>query len=189
MNESQEIALVRHPEVAAAEGYCLGQSDVPLSEHGKESLPDLVEKCRLWRPELILASDRECCVPVAKQTARRLQLEAVEAPVWREQGFGQWEGLAWSEIRERFPEAYEAWAAGGSGGCPPGGESLEDMRRRVADALRGLVALPPQRILVVTHLGVIRTALCASQGRPLQEAYEIDIPYGSLTSIDAEFLW
>jgi len=189
MDAPQEIALVRHPEVAAADGYCLGQSDLPLSEYGEGSVSEMVEKCRLWRPELILASDRECCTRVAKPTARRLQLEMVEDAVWREQYFGLWEGLAWAEIRGRFPEAYETWIAGGSAGCPPDGESLEDMQRRVVDALRALVAVPQQRILVVTHLGVIRAALCASQGRSLREAYEMEFPFGSLTAIDAEFLW
>jgi broad specificity phosphatase PhoE len=74
-------------------------------------------------------------------------------------------------------EDYRAWKRQHRRDEPfPGGESLDDVARRYAEAFRRLAARPEQALLVVCHEIPIRYALNAAQGSDDLDAPEHKIP-------------
>ena len=69
------------------------------------------------------------------------------------------------ELEGETLEAYRAWKHSHAREIPfPGGESLDDAALRYARAFRGLLALPDDTVLVVTHEIPIRYALNGASG-------------------------
>jgi len=105
-----------------------------------------------------------------KQTAQPLSqalgLEAIEAPAWIEEDFGQWDSLTKAQVSERWPGVVEQWFSD-SDFQPPGGESRAAVGRRMWSALNQLVAAHPgECVVVVSHTLAIRAALGAALGAP-----------------------
>ena len=74
--------------------------------------------------------------------------------------FGEWEGLTFAEVRERWPEQLDAWLASPAV-APPGGESFDAVLARVRsvpDPAAGR-ATPPQTVVVVSHVTPIKLIL------------------------------
>jgi broad specificity phosphatase PhoE len=67
--------------------------------------------------------------------------------------------------------------------APPGGESFHQLQSRVVSALQKIDTQPSDNLLVVTHGGVIRSAVCAFSDLPLRRAFELEVPYGSTTCL------
>jgi ribonuclease H / adenosylcobalamin/alpha-ribazole phosphatase len=73
--------------------------------------------------------------------------------------FGKWEGLTFTEVRERWPDEMRAWLAAPSV-APPGGESFDEVARRVGAALtRILSSYAGERVVVVSHVSPIKLIL------------------------------
>ena len=56
-------------------------------------------------------------------------------PGLREQFVGEMEGLSWDEMERRYPGVREAYISDWFHTTPPGGESPEEMARRVGDCV------------------------------------------------------
>jgi broad specificity phosphatase PhoE len=81
------------------------------------------------------------------------------------------------ELEGATIEDYRAWKRQHRRDEPfPGGESLDDVARRYAQAFRRLVARPEQALLVVCHEIPIRYALNAAHGSDDLDAPEHKIP-------------
>src|SRR5204862_2017542 len=85
----------------------------------------------------------------------------------REVDVGEWSGLTWAEVEERFPEGARQRLAGGTGW--ERGEAFEAMAERVTAALREIAAAHDGgRVVVVTHGGPI-TAVWLACGGTLED--------------------
>jgi ribonuclease H / adenosylcobalamin/alpha-ribazole phosphatase len=119
----------------------------------------------------------------AAAVATALGLEVREADGLRECAFGEWEGLTFAEVRERWPKELAAWL-GDSTARPPGGESFDDVRRRVRVARDKLLARYPERtVLVVTHVTPIKLLVREALGAPMTALYRMELSPATLTEI------
>lgn len=76
-----------------------------------------------------------------------------------ETDFGAWEGLTFAEAADRDPQLHASWL-GDTSVAAPGGESFDEVRARVGDTLRTLLAAHAGRtLLVVSHVTPIKTIL------------------------------
>lgn len=83
----------------------------------------------------------------------------------REQDWGEWTGRSIKGLRRSFPGSVEAQERLGWDFTPPGGESRRDVLVRCLHAIDVLGAdRDGQRILLVTHFGVIMALLNHLQG-------------------------
>jgi len=102
-----KLLLIRHGEsVGNAEGRLQGQTDLPLSELGREQARALAR--RLVREGWILSALYASDLSRAAETAHILG-QALGAPVilderLREYDAGVLNGLVWDEIEQRYPE-------------------------------------------------------------------------------------
>lgn len=84
-----------------------------------------------------------------------------------EQDWGDWTGMTVAGLRRDFPGRIEAQEDRAWDFTPPGGESRREVLDRVLAAIAGAVrGRDGERILLVTHLGVIKIVLNHLLGSP-----------------------
>ena len=162
------VHLLRHGDVAQMGARVVrGQLDVPLSERGVRQGERVVEWMRrhLPRPDAIATSDLSRCVQLASLLGREHGLQPAADTRWREQSMGRWEGRTWDDVSAEEPAAVSAYWNDYWTARPSGGESLHDVQQRALAAWRELLARHAGgRVVLVTHIGVIRSLLCALLG-------------------------
>lgn len=77
-------------------------------------------------------------------------LEGIE-----EMNMGQWEGMTWKEVPEKYVDDYEVWHKNRRYTRIPEGESYQDVIFRVFKALKELVKNHEDNILIVTHSAIL----------------------------------
>jgi len=143
-----------------------GHTDTPINAHGRRQAAAAAALLAALRPAAIAASD----LSRAAQTAAVLG-ELTGLPVrldarLRERFFGDFQGLHADEIAARFPAEYARWRAGDP--APGRGvESLDDLAKRAAEAVRELAeAHPGQTVVATCHGGTVRQCCAALLGWP-----------------------
>lgn len=158
------LVLVRHA-LARGDGRFQGQRDVPLTAIGRRQLRALVDTLERYAVDGVYCSDLFRAHATAAALARRCEVGLEIRPNLREMHFGRWEGLSWTQVRQRFPRIARAWLTEFPQPLIPGGEPFADFKKRVAQELQGIVAANRGRcVVVVTHAGVIRIALGKTLG-------------------------
>jgi len=147
------IYLVRHGVTPANEQhlYC-GSTDLELSQQGIEALKGLSYSIN---PERIITSGM-----VRTEQTLRVLFGEVEHEIdqrFREVDFGCFEMKSYEQLKDLL--SYQEWINGDNmKNVPPGGESGEEMTRRVMTAFRE-VERTGVDTLIVTHGGVIAAIL------------------------------
>ena len=153
------LLLIRHARSTwNAEGRWQGWADAPLHPSGESQARALgTLLARTGEPFAgAVSSDLERSAATARIVAGILGLGEVEVePDLRERDVGDWSGRTTEEIELLWPGAIDAWRAGRLD-RPPGGEHEPSFRARVVGAVERLAARPEERLLVITHGGVIR---------------------------------
>jgi broad specificity phosphatase PhoE len=96
----------------------------------------------------------------------------------REVDCGEWQGLTWEEIDERFPDGRRKWDERGHGW--EDGETFEELAERVVAALKRVAAEQPgRRFVVVGHGGLVRSVRAFVEGRSVAESRSASTPIGN----------
>jgi len=98
-------------------------------------------------------------------------------PRLQELNFGEWQGRRWEEFRDA---ASEAWARDPWNERPPGGETGAQLWARVGELRAELLARDADRVVLVTHAGVIRAWRGLRTGRPLCELWSEPVEFGGI---------
>jgi probable phosphoglycerate mutase len=152
-----ELILIRHGETDwNRELRFQGHIDVPLNEVGHEQARRLGERLAHEKIDQFYASDLIRTRQTAEPTQRSLSRAPVLDVAWREQSFGQVEGLRVDDIKTQHPDAWAQWTQFLPDYAMPGGESTRSFHARIMGAVQQLVAQHAgQTLLVVTHGGVL----------------------------------
>ncbi len=133
----------------------------------------------------VYCSDLSRAVKSAEIIAGPYGLVPVKIPALRERSFGVWEGMTFTEIKERFPAEFEAWADNPVSHSPVGGESTREVKDRVVTALEEILNRNVgDNIAVIAHGGVNRILLCHLLGIPLENIFRIEQDYGAVNVIE-----
>src|SRR5579863_2609428 len=127
------LYLVRHGAiVSGTEKSFIGQSDPPLSTEGITQARALRQWLAPVRFSRVICSDlsrsRQTCEIIADQQAHPSET----VPALREIGLGEWEGVSFADIKDRFPKEFAARGLDMENWRPPGGESFADCFARVS---------------------------------------------------------
>jgi alpha-ribazole phosphatase len=181
------LLLVRHGETErnSAERYW-GQSDIKLSTLGFRQAERLRDRLAIERIDAVYSSDLQRAWATAKTIASRHQLDVTPCAELREINFGKIEGLNFEEISQLFPEFAAKWKARRSTNIEfPGGESLDQLHRRVSNfVVRLQKHKAGETVLVVAHAGVLRSLICQLMGLELQHIYRIRLDLASLSILE-----
>jgi ribonuclease H / adenosylcobalamin/alpha-ribazole phosphatase len=94
-----------------------------------------------------------------------------------ERSVGAWEGLDHATVKARWPSAFADGKVDPLAE-PPGGETLNQLTRRVRDFLAMLVSRQDERdVYVVTHNGWIRLALHLNGEVALEQLFAEPVPF------------
>ncbi len=98
---------------------------------------------------------------------------------------GRWEGETYESLMEKEPGRMRAHYADIVRSKAPGGESLDDLARRVRPALERIAEeAEGSAAFVVAHAAVNRVILLDALGSPLENFFRIDVGLGSFSVID-----
>lgn len=161
--EATRFLLIRHGETALTAGKRYsGRGDVPLSETGRAQALAVAKRAASFKPVAAVTSPLARCV----ETAKPLGVPVVTDPDLIECDFGLWEGMTFAEVRANYGKEMNSWLAS-TAVAPPGGESFQQVAKRVRAAVARLrETYPGQTIAVVSHVSpiklILRDALAAS---------------------------
>ncbi|MBZ0158263.1 MAG: histidine phosphatase family protein [Alphaproteobacteria bacterium] len=185
------MAHLKNSCAAYYESY-LRDVHAPAGEAAKEGTEGSAET----RPVLsaVYCSSLGRAVRSAGIIAEPHGLEPVTIPDLRERSFGIWEGMSFTEIREKYPAEFEAWAENPVCHSPLNGESTRAVSERVLRAFgeilerhgaKGKNGGPGrENIAIIAHGGVNRILLCHIMGIPLENVFRIEQDHAAVNIIE-----
>ena len=180
------IYLIRHGETVLTpmrKFSGTGPLDPALTEKGLTQADRIASEMARIKPDILIASPLQRTRQTADAISKATGLEIIFDEIWFELSFGTWDGLAFEEVKEKFPEDYQNWLNSASY-APSGGESYEQASIRVDEALEKIVAqYPGQKVAIVTHNGIIKSAVRLALGGPIQAVFHMDAAPCSFSTI------
>lgn len=170
------IILARHGHVQGIEPERFrGQADIPLTDQGVAEAAALARRVAVhWHPTVIYSSPLSRCMATANAIADACAAKAVALSALEDIDYGAWQWRSHDEIREQYPSLYATWFATPQLMRFPGGESLQDLISRAADALRlVLESHPSGTVVMVGHESVNRALLLQFLDMPLSAYWRI----------------
>lgn len=165
--------LLRHGDTRLSpEHRFSGLSNEPLSEDGTRQVKAAARRLAGGTHiEAIVSSPLPRAAATAEIVAGELALTTATDDDLRETDFGEWEGLTFSEIQGRWPDAADAWQRDPQK-APPGGESFAETACRVDRVCRRILQEHQGKtVLVVSHITPIKIMLCRALDAPLLAMY------------------
>lgn len=178
------VDLIRHGEPVGGKRY-RGQTDDPLSETGWRQMRSAVDGLRCW--DIIITSPLLRCAEFALQLGGQLALPVHKDGRLKEIGFGVWEGCSPDDLRRVDSDVLQRFRRDPVRNRPQGAETLADFHARVQAAWQDLTERHAhQRILIVTHAGVLRMIISIVLGLPREHVFRIAVNNAGMTRIRIE---
>jgi len=162
----KRIMLVRPGETDwNLTGRWQGWVAIPLNEYGGQQVRRLAGFMRNFGVSEIYSSDTRRALDTSAILGEHLELEPIVDERWRERHIGHWQGMILPEVRAWYPKEYQLMLDNlDDYRIPGGGESRNDVRRRVKQGLDVIVEKwqdDPSNITIgiVTHTTAIRVLL------------------------------
>ncbi len=173
------LHFVRDGRAFGGEGRCIGHTDLQLSASGRRACRQLAYAMPEMDARLISSDLRR-----AQATAVLLSTAPITTePRLREMHFGDWDGRSWAELDLESPSDPDAWSEDWPSIRAPGGESFDDVVRRVS---AWLATLPRDAgdYLVVAHAGSIRAAAVALLGISPSRAFSLALEHATVSTFE-----
>jgi len=179
------LLLVRHAATDwTAQGRFQGQTDIPLSPHGRRQATALAQRLMAETLHMLYASDLQRAWETARAIAAPHALPVHAEPRLREMAFGRWGGLTYAEMQQQDAQSLAAWERDQLHSAPPGGETLLQMTQRVREAYVSiLVAGQDKTVGLVAHGGPLQLLLCRALGLPPQAYWQFAMSPASLSEL------
>lgn len=134
------LYLIRHGESEANLGrYTSGHMDVCLTENGVQQAKRLAEKLSRIDLAAVYSSDLKRAMHTAREVLAGRDLELRTSENLRERHFGEWEGLTFKHIEERYPVEWTEFLNKGFNAAVPGGEPIEALYSRTLGEVNRIV--------------------------------------------------
>ncbi|UUX95985.1 histidine phosphatase family protein [Aquabacterium sp. J223] len=157
MDSATRVLLVRHGETAwNVDSRIQGQLDVGLNERGRWQAVRLAQAVADEPLDAIYASPLSRAFATAEAVAGGRGLAVVPDPALMERHFGDFQGMTFVEIEQRWPDLALRWRQRDPDFGPAGGETLAAFYGRSVAAVGAIAARHRgQSIAVVAHGGVL----------------------------------
>ena len=179
------LLLIRHGEIEARYQRTFGgRIDMSLSPQGRAQARALASYLRVKSIDAIYASPmkrvQQTLAPLLKNGAPDQQI----LPGLREVDFGDWTGLSWQGVSDRFGFSPYEWLDKIENPGAPNGENGAGFRARVKPCLDRIIRMHPgQNVAIFCHGGVIRMILALLLKLPLPKTNQFEIEYAGITQV------
>jgi alpha-ribazole phosphatase len=167
-----EIFVIRHTQVAVKD-TCYGQTNVPLAE-------TFTAEVAQYKNDLPNDFDAVFCSPLerCKDLSNALGYDnIIFENALMEMNFGDWEGKKWNDIEQA---KLDVWMNDFEHEKTPNGENLLQLFERVKMFLNNLRQQNFDKVLLVTHAGVIRCIWAYLLEIPLQNIFKLPVGHNEI---------
>jgi alpha-ribazole phosphatase len=162
-----------------------GSLDDALTSKGWEQMRAAVLEQGPW--DRLISSPLQRCARFAEELGAKSGLPVVLDKDLQELHFGAWEGQSAAALMETDAEALGLFWADPYAFTPPDGEPVADFSKRVLAAVERLhAAYAGERILLISHGGVMRLLLAQARGLPREQLLNVEVGHGALFSLSVE---
>jgi broad specificity phosphatase PhoE len=177
-----ELILARHGEtVWNIEKIYRGRSDVGLDSVGVKQGELLGKYLGNWELEGIYSSPLRRALNTAKIIARYQKIDVQIAEGLVDLDYGEWQCLPEREVERLYPALLNEWRNNPDKVKMPGGESLEDVRRRAIEVVNNAVSKYQTRVVLVSHRVVNKVLICSLLGLDNSCFWNIKQDVGGIT--------
>jgi probable phosphoglycerate mutase len=161
------------------QGRIVGSLDMPLSPAGEEEAKETADELHSYDIDAIYSAACISAQQTAQQLSRDGEIRVRVQENWVNLDHGLWHGKCLDELKENQPKLYRQWQENPESVCPPGGETIEEVRLRVKTVLKkicrkfrsGTIAIVAPDPLI----GIIRSEIDDSEIRDLVPSKEATI--------------
>ncbi len=179
------IFLLRHGQINGHKiKRFIGQTDVPLDHTG-------IKQAMFWQKSFasikfnaVYSSSMQRCLNTAQLASPQSHINI--SPGLNEINMGEWDGKSFTKIKKEKPGEFKKRGENIYKFRPAKGESFQNLSNRVFPFFKELKTKLSElntrgnKILVVTHAGVIRILLCHILGMNPEDLFKIKLNYGHL---------
>ena len=178
------LDLLRHGETELGGGL-RGSLDDALTEKGWAQMRAAVIEQGPW--DRLVSSPLQRCARFAEELGAQLGLPVQLDKGLQELHFGAWEGQSAAALMETDAEALGLFWADPYAFTPPQGEPVVDFSTRVLAAIEHLQATcAGERVLLISHGGVMRLLLAQARGLPREQLLNVEVGHGAVFSLTVE---
>jgi phosphoserine phosphatase len=173
-----KLILTRHGHVEGISPERFrGRTDVPLTELGAAQADALAARISAeWTPRAVYTSPMTRCVATGAKIAKTCGIVAKVLDDLNDLDYGQWQWRTPEEVAAAWPDLLNKWYATPQLMRFPGGDSLQDLVARAADALRFVLArhqVSSDTVVLVGHDSVNRALLLQLADQPLSAYWRV----------------
>jgi len=178
------LDLLRHGETELGGGL-RGSLDDALTEKGWAQMRAAVLAGGPW--DRLISSPLQRCARFAAELGEQLNLPVQLENDLQELHFGVWEGQSAAALMETDAEALGLFWADPYAFTPPQGEPVSEFAARVLGAVSRLhQAHAGERVLLISHGGVMRLLLAQARGLPREQLLNVEVAHASLFALSVE---
>lgn len=181
---NRKIYLVRHGRIDTGKEKCyIGVTDLTLSKEGITQAQKLKKFFLNIDIEKSYVSPLIRCIQTSDIILENRIVERILIKELMEINLGLWEGKSFSYIKNFFPKQFNDRGENIDTFVTPGGESFEQLNKRVIPAFESIKKNTTGNVLIVTHAGVIRVILSSILSIPIGDMFKINQDYGCVNEI------
>ena len=175
------LDLLRHGETELGGGL-RGSLDDALTAGGWAQMRAAVIAQGPW--DRLISSPLQRCARFAEELGAQLALPVQLESDLQELHFGAWEGQSAAALMQTDAEALGLFWADPYAFTPPEGERVADFSARVLAAVARLhAAHAGERVLLISHGGVMRLLLAQARGLPREQLLNVEVAHGAMFSL------
>ncbi|MBU5465881.1 alpha-ribazole phosphatase [Virgibacillus sp. MSJ-26] len=184
-----QIYLIRHGQTDwNIRGKLQGSMDIELNQTGITQAK-LLSNTLLnsdYNFSAIYSSPQKRAIQTAQILSELTKVKYVSIEGLQEINFGEWEGLTWNEIEERYPAQYKKWSVNQRYSKPPKGESYQELLNRVLPAIHKVIKRNRENVVIVTHRAVIMCLQCYLTNTPFDQMMKFNMDNSSILKLDSK---
>lgn len=171
-----KIYIVRHGEtewnkIQRAQGC---SNDIPLSYEGRVQAMAIAKRLKDENIDLFYSSDLKRAYETASIIAKEHNKEVEKCKEFREISLGDWEGLNFNMIQEKYNDIYNVWRKTPHLAMIPNAEKISDIISRAIGKLEKILKENKEKnILIVSHGITIKVMLSVLMGMEVTNIHKI----------------
>lgn len=183
-----KLILVRHAlTVDNQKSRLSGHIDSSISEEGKEQIDKITNYLKDFDIDKIYTTTSSRTKDTVKKLSELKSIEIIEKESLKEISFGDFEGLTFDEIKDKYPKEFQDMIEKGYEYKYPNGESLIDSYNRVCIELDNIISNNDDRtILICSHGGTIRNIITYLISNSYKYHWNFKIDNGSVTILEVQ---
>ena len=182
-----KLILVRHAlTVDNQKSRLSGHIDSSISEEGKEQIDKITNYLKDFDIDKIYTTTSSRTKDTVKKLSELKFIEIIEKESLKEISFGDFEGLTFDEIKDKYPKEFQDMIENGYEYKYPNGESLIDSYNRVCIELDNIISNNDRTILICSHGGTIRNIITYLISNSYKYHWNFKIDNGSVTILEVQ---